>query len=341
MPTPNSFMWATALTKKETTFGGGFATDPVYADWLVGLAADFVQEDWTYSDNNAEINGSVGAPTEHTLEMKQGALQRELITSPEGLTAFLAWALGQVTTVGASDPYTHTIKWATPCAVNPPSFSFIELLNCAGSTATYFKYKGATVESIAVELSSKGYIKTTVNIKTDGSETADATFTPPTSPVTVKRLLGNMATIKYGPAGTETVANIRNIKFTINLALIIPPDISANVLVPQFQYGADHPTIEVEFTVQGDKSHVIYGYATSGSKQILNITIDAGVTPSRSVQLTMSQTICTALVKAAGPETQLTVKVMAESNATDGTATNPAPAKFTCKNGNPSYLTAA
>jgi hypothetical protein len=341
MPTPNSFVWATALAKKETTFGGGFATDPVYVDWLAGLAADFVQEEWTYSDNDAEINGAMGAPTEHTLEQKAGTLQREVICSAEALTSFLAWALGNLTTTGSADPWTHTIKWATPCAVNPPSFSFIELLSCAGATNTYWKYKGATVNSVAIELSSKGYIRMTVNIRTDGSETASVAFVPPTTVATVRRLLGNMATIKYGPAGTETLANIRNIKFTIDLGLIIPPDISASTLVPQYQYGANKPTLEVEFTVQGDKGHLVYGYAQNSTKCILNMTIDAGVTPIRSVQLTMSQTICTAVVKPSGPETQITVTVMGEANATDGTATNPAPAKFVCKTGQATYLVAA
>lgn len=341
MPTPKSFEWATALAKKETTFGGGFATDPVYADWLVGRAADFVQEAWTYADNADEINGSVGAPTEHTLEMREGSLQRELVCSVEALTAFLAWALGVVTSSGSADPWTHTIKFPTPCSTNPPSFSFIELLSCAGFTGTFFKYKGATVESIAVDISSKGYIKLTVSIKTDGSETADASFTAPTTPTTVRKLLGNMATLKYGPGGTETIAAIRDIKFTLNLGLVVPPDISVSTTVAQFQYGPGNPSIDVEFTAQGDKSHLVYGYATGKTACILNLTIDAGVTPLRSVQLTMSQTICTATVKPSGNETQITCKVLGEANATDGTAANPRPAQFVCKNGTAAYLVAA
>jgi len=341
MPTPKSFIWATAFAKKETTFGAGFATTPVYTDWPAGLAADFVQQEQTFSDNSSEITGAVGAPTEHTLEQKSGSLQREFNCSVEVLTAMLVWALGTVTTTGAGDPWTHSVKFPLPCTTNPPSFSFIELLSCAGFTATFWQYKGATVESIAVDLSSKGYIKLTVTIKTNGNETAQAAFTAPASQLTVRRLLGSMATLKYGPAGTETLTGIRNVKFTINLGLTIPPDISSSVLVAEFQYGAANPSIDVEFTVSGDKSHVVYGYAQAKTACKLELLIDASVSPARSVKLRMEQTICTATVKPSGSEHQLTVKVMAEANATDGTAGNPRPATFTCINGVTSYLTAA
>lgn len=341
MPTPKSFVWATAFPKKETTFGGGYATTPVYTDWPAGLAADFAQEEWTYSDNSSEITGAVGAPTEHTLEQKQATLSREFNCSVEVLTGFLAWALGTVTTTGSADPWTHTIKFPLPCTTNPPSFSFIELLSCAGFTATIWQYKGCTVDSIAVELSSKGYIKLTVNVKTDGSETAQTAFTAPTSQLTVRRLLGSMATLKYGPLGTETLTGVRNIKFNIDLGLAIPPDISANTTVAQFIYGDNKPTIDVEFTIAGDKSHVLYGYAQAKTVCKLDLLIDAGVSPARSVELTMAQTICTATVKPSGSENQITVKILEEANATDGTAANPRPATFVCKTGVTAYLVAA
>lgn len=343
MPTPKSFVFATAFAKKETAFGGGFATTPVYTDWPAGLAADFVQQDRQFSDNSNEITGAVGAPTEHTLEQESGTLQREFNCSVEVLTWLLALAFGNVTTSGAGDPWTHTIKWADPCTTEPPSTSFIELLSCVGFTDTFKQYKGATVDSISIDLASKGYIKLSVTIKTNGSETAQPAFVVPVSQAVVKRLLGSAAVLKYGVAGTEVITDVRNIKFTIGLGLTIPPDISASTLVPKYQYGEGKPSIEVEFVAQGDKSHPVYVFAAATPPTVckLDLLIDPVVTPARSVQLLMSQTICKATVTPSGTETRITVKVIPQANATDGTATNPKPARFICKNGTAAYLVAA
>lgn len=313
-----------------------------YNEWLAGNNADFVTVEPTYIDNMTEIRGQVGAPTEHILQQKEGSLSREFYFSPEAFTSFLARALGTVATTGSADPWTHTVSFPLPCTINPPSFSFIELLNCAGFTATFYKYKGATVESIAVELSDKGFIKLTVNIKTDGSETAEPTLTVPTSALVTRKLLGNMAVLKYGPLGTETLTGIRNVKFTISLGLVIPPSISTATTVEEYQYGEGKPSLDgVEFTIKGDKSHVIYSYHIAKTACILNLLIDAGVSPARSVQLICSQTICKASVKPQGSEHQLTVSVMPESNATDGSAANPRPARFICKTGVAAYLVGA
>lgn len=333
MPTPRAFEWAFGLASKETTFGTA-QSDGSMIDWLSVTEADFAQLDVTYRTDENEINGFVGV-TEHQEESRQAKVARKANASVE----FIAWAIamffGNVTASGSTPNYTHTAKWRSICTVNGPSFSFVEGLICTGATGTYWLYKGCVINQITIEVNGKGAVVLTLDIWTDGTETAKTTFTFPTAVNSVNKLIGSMLTLKCGAAGTEDLSSLtRNYKVTLNAGIVIPPSISASTAIAEYQFGGNAPTMDVEFTIKADKSHAIYTAYQNKTAQILDALLQFN--SNRSIRLHCSQGIVMATEKPQGNETQLTVKYVAEHNATDSGA-----GVWTLKTGVSSYLNAA
>src|SRR5215831_7536538 len=316
--TPRALIWAIGIGSKETTFGVAQAVGSL-TDWLAPDSADFANRTHTYRDDSAEINGYIGA-TDHQIETAVADLARKFQASVESIAWASALQLGNVVSSGASDPYTATMKWPTVCQLNPPSFTFVEGLNCAGFTGTYIQYKGCVIDQQVWTLSGKTFVQHEVTIKTDGSETASPSFTWPVAKKVVAKLIGSQVTSLKCDAtlATDLSPLIRTAKITIQSAAVVPPAVTSGIYVPEYQYGAMKPSLAVEFTIKADKSHALYAAYTAKTVVKFNLTIDTGASPARNVNLTCDQGIISSCQeKASGNETQLDVKFEAENNATD------------------------
>lgn len=337
MPTPRSLRTAISLINKETTFGTAIA-DGSLLKWIPVTEADFAKIDQTFRTDDDEINGYAGA-TEHQLESKMGSLTRKMNASVEVIASLLALQLGNVTTTGSADPWSHSAAWPNICTLSMPSLSFVEGLICSGATATQWLYKGMVIDSQTIEVNGKGAVIHTVNFKTDGSETAKAAFVFPTTPEVLTKLLGSHLVLQLGPpAGLVDISSlIRSFKITINSSAVVPPNISSATLVPEFQFGDKSPSIEVDFVIKADKSHAIYGYFQGQTSVKLVATFNPAVSPVRDVALTMTRGIIDkADPQKEGSETRLAVHFAEEYNTTDV-----GPAKFVSRTGVPAYLVAA
>lgn len=314
MASPRAYEWALGLASKETTFATPQA-DGSLTDWLAVTGPDFVDLNIGYRTNADEINGYVG-PTESQEESRKASLSRNMQGSVDAIAWAIAMMLGNVTVAGTTPNYTHTAKWRGICTVNPPSFTFIEGLVCvSGSTGTYWLYKGAVVNQLTIDVSGKGFVKFSITVETDGSETAKVAFVWPVAVTAVNKLIGSMLTLKCGVAGTENLTTLaRSMKITMNAGITEPPTIG-NVNVTEFQYGPQAPSLDVEFTIKGDKSHALYAAYQAKTNQIFDALLEFNA--NRSIRLHCTQGIVNATVKGSGNETQLTVKYMAEHNATD------------------------
>ena len=331
MATAKSLKVALGLTKKETTFGTAQANASL-TDMIKATDVDFAQVETDYRTDEDELTGYAGA-TEHEVESKRGALQRKLKAAVETIAAFLIWQLGRVTTAG-SGPYTHTLKWPQICTLNPPSFSLIEGLDCAGATGTFWEYKGIVVEQVVIEITGKGAVTMTVSVKHDGSETAEAAFTFPASFTAVNRLLGSMAVVKLGPALENITSVLRSLKITIGSGIVEPPNISAGVYVAEYQYGDGKPDLQIELSIKGDKSHAIYGYYQANT----NVKFQCAITKAAGASVTLDCEKGVVKVEQGreGSETRLNVTYMPEWNAT-----NDGPGVWTIVNALATYLNAA
>lgn len=335
MPTARSLRLALGLTKKETTFGGGYTTDATaLTDMIKAQDIDFAKVETTYRDDLDELN-SYGGPTEFEVEKKAGTLSRKFRVRLEWFAAFLVWLLGRLTTSG-SGPYTHTLKWTQICTLNPVSFAMIEGQDCAGATGTYFGYKGCVVDQASLERTGQGALVGTVTAKHDGSETAKASFVMPTAYTAGNALLGSMDTLKCGPLGTENLTSIlRTWKITINAGIVEPDSSAAGIYVGEYQYGDGKPDLQITFSIKADKSHAVYGYYQNNTTVIFDLLTE-------KTAAALSQKLhCTACkIKAEevrqGSETRLNVTVMPMWNATDD-----GPGVWTIINGIASYLNAA
>src|SRR5262245_11059826 len=259
MPTtPRALIWAIGMGKKETTFGTAQVAGSL-TDWLAPDSADFGKRMHTFRDDSDEINGFVAA-TDHQILTATAELTRKFQASVESMAWATALQLGTVTTTGASDPFTHTMKWPTVCALNPPSFTFNEGLNCAGLTATYWQYKGCVIDQQVWTLNGKNFIQHDVTVKTDGSETAVASFTFPAAKATVQKLIGSFVTALKCDAtlATDLSPLVRSVKITMSSAVVVPPAVTTGIFVPEYQYGAKRPDLTVEFSFKADKSHALY-----------------------------------------------------------------------------------
>ena len=335
--TPRALIWAIGIGTKETTFGVAEVTTAL-TDWLAPDSADFANRTHTYRDDSAEINGYIGA-TDHQIETAVADLTRKFQASVESIAWASALQLGNVVSSGASDPYTATMKWPSVCNLNPPSFTFVEGLNCAGFSGTLIQYKGATIDQQIWTLSGKTFVQHEVTIKTDGSETAVPSFIMPAAKKVVAKLIGSQVTSLKCDAtlATDLSPLIRTAKITIASGVVVPPAVTSGIYVPEYQYGAMRPQLLVEFTIKADKSHALYAAFQAKTVVKFNLTIDTGATPTRNVNLTCDQGVITSCQeKAAGNETQLDVKYEAENNATDA-----GPAILVTKCGQATYLVAS
>lgn len=333
MASPRAYEFALGLASKETTFGVAQA-DVSLTDWLAVTGPDFVDLNIGYRTNADEINGYVGE-TEHQEESRKASLTRNMQGSVDAIAWAIAMMLGNVTVTGTTPNYTHLAKWRGICTVNPPSFSFVEGLVCAtGTTGTYWLYKGSVVNQLTIDVSGKGFVKFSITVETDGSETAKTAFTWPVAPTAVNKLIGSMLTLTCGTAGTENLTTlVRSLKITMNAGITEPPSIG-NVNVVEYQYGAQAPTLDIEFTIKGDKSHALYTAYQAKSNVIFDALLQFNA--NRSIKLHCTQGIVNSTVKASGNETQLTVKYMVEHNTTDS-----GPGVWTLKTGTAVYLVAA
>jgi len=299
-------------------------------DWYKIKEADFSQLETIFESDEDEINGFLGA-TDYTVQERKGTVARKAKASVELITWALGMMLGNVTTAGASSNYSSTIKWRNVCAVNPPSFSFIEGEDCAGQTATFWLYKGVVINTLTLEFAGKGPGALTLALMHDGSETAQPSTVFPVagSAYLVNKLYGFQLNTKLGPLGTEDITPLlRSWKMTISSGIVEPPGMTSGVLVPEYQYGAKNPKIDIEITLKANKAHAIYGYYQASTptevKHISTLTVNL----NRSIQLTQTKAIVTATTKPSGNEVQLDLKVMEKHNATDG-----GPGAFVCKSG--------
>lgn len=331
MPTARSIKAALAPTKKESSYGTAIL-DAHLVELLKMTDIDFADVETKYRTDEDEITGYSG-PTEHEVEAKEGSLARKHNSSVETIAAYVIWLLGRVTTAG-TNPYTHTVKFPAICTLNPPSFSVIEGLDCAGSTGTFWLYKGMVVESLTIEVNGKSAVTLTINMKTDGSETAKASFTFPTSYAAVNRLLGSMLTIKCGPALEALTSVFRTLKITINAGIVEPPNVSAGVNVAEYQYGDKKPDLQIEFTIKGDKSHAVYGYYQANTTVKFQALLQKAA--GASVQLDCEQAKVKVKQSRDGMEPRLSVTVMPEWNST-----NDGPGVITIINAVAAYLTAS
>lgn len=341
MSAPKSFMQLIGLASKETTFGVA-QSDASLIDWLAVMEAGFADLNIGWRTNEGEINGFVGV-TEHQEQSRSVTVPRDMQASAESITWACAFMTGVVTSSGTTPNYTHVIKQRSICAVNPPSFSFLEVLQCASvlQAGTAFIYKGCVVDQISVEVSGKGFVKLTVTYKTDGTETAKATFTLPSAVNAVNKFVGASLTLLCGSVGNENLtAVVRSLKWTLTMGAVEPPNIGT-VAVTEYQFEGNSPKLDIDLVIKGDKSHALYTLYKSGlatgipTKVILDALLQFDA--NRSVRVHCSQgIIMSASVKGSGNENQLTVKYSPEDNVTDS-----GPFVITGKTATATYLNAA
>lgn len=332
---PPAFKWAIGLGLKEAVYG---VTEAIASltDWFKVKEADLTERTTSWETDEDEITGFLGA-TEHNVFEVKGAVSRKCKLTLELLTWALEMMLGTHVDAGTTPDYTSTIKWRDKCTINPPSFSYLEALDCPGSTATWFSYKGAVVESITVAFNGKGPGELTLAFKNDGSEVAQPSVTLPVSAYAATKLFGYMLSVKLGPLGTEDIsALIRSWKMTITMGSVEPPSISGGVYVSEVQYGLKNPKIDIEIVAKADKSSVLYGYADADTPTTVKLVSAIVVSAARQIVLTNTQGKVTGSVKPSGNEFQITLKFMEEHTTTDS-----GPGVFVAKTGVAAWLAAS
>lgn|SRR5215831_18801962 len=335
MGTPASYKWLIGSIKTEGNFGVAMATADL-TDWYKIKEADFSAMDTTFESDDDEINGYVGG-TLLTVQERKGTMARKAKASIELITWALGEMLGNVTSSGSTPNYVQTIKWRNVCAVNPPSFSFIEGEDCVGQTATNWLYKGCVINTLTLEFNGKGPGALTLALMHDGSETAQASvvFPVPAAAFAVNKLFGYHLTTKLGPLGTEDITPLlRTWKMTINSGIVEPPSMAAGVYVAEYQYGPKNPKIDIEITLKANKGHAIYGYYQASPPTVLKHVSALTINTNRSITLTQSSCLVTATAKPSGNEVNLDIKIMEQHNATDS-----GPGAFVCKTGFANLLT--
>lgn len=339
MSTPESQMIAFALGLKEGTFG---TTIPSvnFTTWIPANKVDFPELEIKYRDDAQDINGMHGA-TEREIESRMGKRAWEFQASAEMLAFAAAMQLGRIAVTGSSDPWSLTSKWPDICTTNPSSFSYFHGLNCSGATGTFKNRKGVVIAQQTIDIPGRGPIKHSLALMDDGSITNDASFSVPTTPSTVKKLLGSNAVIQLGPPGSlvnlSSAKTIRNCKIAINSK---PKEIYAPgsnvVTVDEYQFG--DITDDVDLVVKGDESSAIFGYFDSKTLVQFICTIDPGVSPLRT--WTYTKTNCHVIsckMVPSGRETNLQIKLGPLSTTSDFSG----PAQILSKTGQATWLVAS
>ncbi|HKQ06605.1 MAG TPA: hypothetical protein VJ464_15840 [Blastocatellia bacterium] len=340
--TTKAYRWMINYGKSEGQFGIQEADADIAAgSWYEVNDFKPTEIEKTYRTNQNRINGTRGK-TLRQLKGRSGKLARTSDASVEVITNLLLQGLGNFSVSGSGDPYTLTIKHPSVCTLYPISKSYVEGVVCNGLTSGYKLYKGAVVSKITIEGGGgQDEIKLTYEYMTDGSETTKASFTFTTTPAVLNYLIGAHLNFKLYPNGggpIDITTDILSWKITYDFA---PQprktgSSSSSVLVPKYKYGKDTPKLDVEFVYCGDKSGTVYGYFDNDTLLTLQITLDAGVTPARSVSLLMNQCYITATEGEDDLEPTLNCKVDTIDVIADS-----GPAVWTCKAGSNSWLVAS
>jgi hypothetical protein len=320
-PAVRSYKFVTKLVRKELTYAAGYlAAD--FVNTLVPIEAEFSSDEPTWRDDSAEINGYAGA-TDADIEAWAGGRGFKCYASPEIAQFFYALQFGNVTTTGSADPYTHVNKWSNICTLNPPSFAFLEAPSCAGETANYKMRKGVCVEQVELDINGRSSVILTAQFKHDGSRTDMASVTLPSTPfIPSEHILGSMVTCKFGTLGTENLNSVfRSAKVTTKSNLTVPPSIAAGLYITEMQFGDKSPVVDMDLTIKGDANHVLYTAFLAKTVLILDLTIDCGTTPSRTLRYQAAQVLIQECKEVpSSSETQLQMKLRFLFNATDAGA---------------------
>lgn len=335
--TTEAYRWAVSVAKRESAYGTQ-VPDNDLTKWFEVKDADFAKITKERRTNQQYINGVRGYNT-FQVHSQTGMLRRRLDLSAELFTFLLAMQLGNYTASGAEDPYTHAVKHPSICTLFPNSFSLIEGIICSGLTGTQKLYKGCVVDKQEININGKLEIDHTVDIKTDGSETAKAAFSPPSSVEAVNYLLGNMCTLKLNPYAASDITisgdQFKSMKLTISSNLEVVKTINSGLYVPKYKFKKDSPKMDIEIVVAADKSDVIYGYYTSEERLQLQLTIEPGLTPARTISLDVPECFIEDCEQGA-EDIEPTLKLKIEGL---DLIANSGPALWSCKTGVAAYLT--
>jgi hypothetical protein len=288
--TTEAYRWAVSLAKREASYGVQ-VPDADLTKWLEILDADFAKISKEFRTNEQYVNG-VRGKTSYQAKSAEGTLKRKFHLSPEVFAWTTALQLGNLTTAGSVDPYTHTEKHPSICTRDLNSFSFIESIECAGLTGTKKLYKGCVIDKQEITINADGEIEHTVDIKTDGSEADKAAFSQPSSVEPVTYLLGSQATVKLNPSAAGDISitsQFQSLKLVISSNVQRRKVSSSSIFAPGYRYAKDSPKLEAELTVSADKSDVIHDYYESDTKLKLQVLIDSGLTPARSIQCVIAE----------------------------------------------------
>jgi len=334
--TIEAYEWAVGLAKKEGSYGVQVA-DADLTTWLEVDDFEPAKVEKQYRTNQNRIKGARGK-TVRQLKGRMGTIPRKSVATVEAITWLLALGLGNISSSGSTDPWTHTIKHPSLCALKPSSTSLVEGVVCAGLTSGYKLYKGVCVDQITIEGGGgQDEVKLSYTLKHDGSETTKGSFTFPASVANYVGLIGAHLTFELGPSGgafTDITSRILSWKITYNFGLQPSKAANSSVYVSSYKYSRGNPKIDVEFELSGDKSSTEYGY--SDADTLLQLRLSLVVSSSRSVVLLMDQIYIVAEESADDLEPTLKCKVDELDVIADT-----GPAIWTCKTGIAAYLVAS
>jgi hypothetical protein len=334
--TTEAYKWAVSLVKKQVDF-----TTPIpdadLTKWLELKDAEFTKIEKQRRTNQQYVNGLRGY-SNYQVHTQRGMLRRKFDLSTEVFSWLLHLQLGNLTTSGSVDPYTHTDKHPPICNLYPPAFSLIEGIVCPGLTGTQKLYKGCVVNKQEITINSKLEIDHTVELLTDGSETAKPAFSFPAAPEAVNYLLGGMLTLKLNPyAGSDldVSSQLQQLKISINSNLEPTKAVANGVLVPRYKFKKDSPKMDIEATFSADKSDVIYQYYENETRLRLQGLIDPALTPLRTVNLDVPECFIDTCEQGAD-DIEPTLKLKVEGL---DVIANTGPATWVTKTGVAGYLT--
>jgi hypothetical protein len=334
--TIEAYRRAVCFPKKESAYGTQIL-DADLATWIESNDFEPAKVEKTYRTDQNRINGTRGM-TQRQLHTRTGMVPGKLDASVEVFTWLLGLGLGNITSSGSADPYTHIIKHPTLCSLYPASTSMVEGIVCAGLTGGYKLYKGMCLDKLTLEGDSRGEVKMTYSFKHDGTETAKGSFTFPTTVFAASYLIGgHLTSFKVYPNGSGALeVKDKILSWKINYDFGVVPTKAANngVYVPKLKYSKGKPEVKIEFVYSGDKSDVVYGYSDADTLTTIDMTLDTGLVPARSINMLMNRCYIVAEENADDVEPTLSCKVdEIESIADTG------PAIWTCKTGVAAYLT--
>lgn len=331
-----AFRQALSLTKREAAFGVQVA-DADLTTWIEMDEFSPAKVEKAFRTNANRING-VRGKTQRQIKSRAGMISRKIDASVEQVTSLLTLGSGgNVASSGSADPWTHAIKDPTLCTTYPHSTSLVEGIVCAGLTSGYKLYKGVCLDQWTLEGSGRDEVKLTYNLKHDGSETTNSSFSFPSSLTALTTLLNSHLAFKLYPNGggaIDITDKVLSWKITKNYGVVPTKTANNGIYVPRYKYSKGNPNIAVEFVVSGDKSDAIYGYADAETLLTLQMSLTASA--SRSISVLMNSIYITADEESDDLETTLNCKVDPLDIIADS-----GPDVWTCKTGSPLYLVAS